>query len=176
MSFLSDLYQKSVLPALTTGMSFPLSFVPKENYKSKYLGFMAKRPAMGPRILHGACDLLAPIGSVVYAVDHGVVVAGPYEFYLGVKAIEIKHPLFTVRYGEIKANTLVKVGDTVERGQPIAYVGKVGRGSMLHFEMYSGAAKGPLTIKPKPPFNRRSDLMDPAPFLDIWAGNLPSKQ
>src|ERR1043165_2042871 len=100
MSFLNDLYEKNVLPALATGMSFPLAFVPKENYKNAYLGFLAKRPAMGPRILHGACDLLAPIGTTVYAVDDGVVVAGPYEFYLGVKAIEIQHPLFTVRYGE----------------------------------------------------------------------------
>ena len=172
--FSKELYGTNLLPALTHGMSFPLSFVPAESYNSAGLGFMAPRPAMGPRVLHGACDLLAPVGSTVFAVDDGVVVAGPYEFYLGVKAIEIKHSLFTARYGEVKANALVKVGDKVAKGQPIAYVGKVGRGSMLHFELYSNAAQGPLTVKPSPPFNRRSDLMDPAPFLDIWAGNLPS--
>ena len=173
MPFSSSMQNTNLLPALTSGMSFPLSFVPSEDYKNSRLGFMAARPAMGPRVLHGACDLIAPIGSTVYAVDDGVVVAGPYEFYLGVKAIEIKHSLFTVRYGEIKAKTLVKVGDKVTRGQPIAYVGKVGRGHMLHFEMYSGAEKGSLTVKGNAPFNRRGDLMDPAPFLDMWAGNLP---
>ena len=118
---------------------------------------------------------LLPSETVVYAVDDGIVVRGPYHFYLGVHAIEIKHSLFTVRYGEVKPETLVKAGDVVKKGQPIAHIGKVGRGSMLHFEMYSGQAVGRLTIKPKPPFNRRSDLMDPAPFLDVWKGNLPSK-
>ena len=162
----------------TLGMSFPLPFIPKRNYKSAGLNFWAKRPAIGPGILHGACDLMAPVGTDVFAVDDGTVIRHPYHFYLGpdVYAIEIQHRLFTVRYGEVDRKTiLVKAGDRVKKGQLIAKVGKVGKGSMLHFEMYSGKATGRLTIKPNPPFNRRSDLMNPEPFLDIWQGNLPTK-
>ena len=53
---------------------------------------------------------------------------------------------------------------------------------MLHFEMYTGKAKGPLTDRnPKTSakrkdsmtFSRRSDLVDPTPFLDAWQKNRP---
>ena len=172
-------FQKSVFPYLTFGMSFPLAFIPKENYKSSRLGFLAERPAIAPGVLHGACDLIAPVGTDVFAVDSGTVLSTYFFYEIGitsVHAIEIQHKFFTIRYGEVdKKSILVKAGQQVEKGQPIAKVGKIGQGSMLHFEIYSGAATGPLTIRGKHPFNRRSDLMDPAPFLDVWRGNLPSK-
>ncbi len=174
-----NFFQKSIFPYLTFGMCFPLSFIPKENYKSSRLGFLAKRPAIAPGVLHGACDLIAPVGTDVFAVDSGIVLRTYFFYEIGITsvyAIEVQHKFFTVRYGEVdKKSILVKAGESVEKGQPLAKVGKIGQGSMLHFEMYSGAATGPLTIKPKLPFNRRSDLMDPAPFLDVWSGNLPSK-
>jgi murein DD-endopeptidase MepM/ murein hydrolase activator NlpD len=176
MSYIDDFITRlaiAAMPGITQGLSFPLSFIPNENYKSNRLGFNAPRPIMGKGRLHGACDLLAPIGTVVYAVDEGDVIAGPYHFYLGVYAIEIKHRFFTARYGEVKQKTLVKAGDHVEKGQPIAYIGKVGRGSMLHFEMFSGVATGSLSDNSRPPFMRRKDLMNPEPFLDVWSANLP---
>jgi hypothetical protein len=37
---------------------------------------------------------------------------------------------------------------------------------MLHFEMYDNSATGPLTNRRNPPFQRRSDLIDPTPYLD----------
>jgi murein DD-endopeptidase MepM/ murein hydrolase activator NlpD len=173
MSKINSYAQSLVAFPAILSMNFPLSFVPAQSYKSWTLGFGAKRPAMGEQ-LHGACDLLAPIGTEVFAVDEGTVIAGPYHFYLGAYAIDVKHRFFVVRYGEIKKDALVKAGDHIEKGQVIGHVGKVGRGSMLHFEMFSGKASGNLTTN-KLPYKRRSDLMNPTPFLDVWQSNLPIK-
>jgi len=38
--------------------------------------------------------------------------------------------------------------------------------SMVHFEMYSGTRKGSLTDRSSAGFQRRSDLLDPTPYLD----------
>ena len=48
-------------------------------------------------------------------------------------------------------------------GQVIAAVGQMHtvKQSMLHFELYSGAAGGQLTDRDQPPYLRRADLMDP---------------
>jgi hypothetical protein len=43
---------------------------------------------------------------------------------------------------------------------------------MLHIELYRGTAQGGLTAN-NPPYKRRSDLLDPTPFLDQWLRNLP---
>lgn len=158
------------------GMSFPLAFVPSASYKSPNLGFKAKRPVMGPRRLHGACDLLAPVGTTVFAIDDGIVIKGPYYFYASVYAIEVRHRFFTIRYGELEHKTLVKTGDPVTRGKPIGHIGQCGTGSMLHLEMYSGKETGPLNDHNSLPFMRRKDLTDPAPFLDLWSCNLPQAE
>jgi murein DD-endopeptidase MepM/ murein hydrolase activator NlpD len=147
--------------------SFPLPFVPERSYKDAGTGFGTPRPAMGPGILHPACDLVAPVGTPVLAVDDGVIIRGPYYFYLGSYAIEVQHPYFVARYGELKNET--PANRVVKKGDVIGHVGNVGSGYMLHFEMFSGARTGDLTIKPDPPWNRRHDLIDPTPFLDLWA-------
>src|SRR5262249_61241181 len=56
-------------------------------------------------------------------------------------------------------------GTPVAEGQVIAYVGRMYVDSMLHFEMYNNTASGPLSGGPGP-YKRRSDLIDPTPFLD----------
>jgi hypothetical protein len=49
----------------------------------------------------------------------------------------------------------------------IAYVGQLQSGSsMLHFEMYSGAGSGRLTVRSNTPYQRRADLIDPTNHLD----------
>jgi hypothetical protein len=49
---------------------------------------------------------------------------------------------------------------------------------MLHLEMYKGTATGPFSQKsndsnydyvPAANYERRSDLLDPTPYLDEWA-------
>ena len=36
---------------------------------------------------------------------------------------------------------------------------------MLHFELYDGTAKGPLTVR-VPPFQRRKDLINPTKLME----------
>ena len=94
-------------------------------------------------------------------------------FYLGTYALVIDHGEFVVRYGEIKKDIAehLKIGSVVRKGQGIGAVGKLSglKISMVHFEMFSGKGKGPLTDPQRPPYMRRSDLMDPASHLDTWA-------
>lgn len=54
-------------------------------------------------------------------------------------------------------------------GQVLGTIGDMGlKNSMLHFEMYSNKAFGPLTNKSNMPYQRRSDLIDPTPYLNQW--------
>ena len=109
---------------------------------------------------------------------------GPYLFYAGTYALEVDHGTFLARYGEIQQKALVKAGDRVEAGQPIAKVGKlVGmKNAMLHLELYDKSASGPLTVKNKStkrsakgvPFMRRGDLIDPTPRLNDWHKKRPT--
>lgn len=147
-------------------MLFPLRFRPA-GWRGD-LGFGADRKSKdGHTRQHAGCDLLAPVGTEVLAVDDGVVIEGPTPFTTNVFDLVVWHTTFVVRYGEISgAAPGVRVGVRVTRGQVIGLVGKMEKDSMLHFEMYSGFDKGPLTDRSRPPFERRADLMDPTDFLD----------
>ena len=155
-------------------MPFPLPFLPKLDWHPGPAG--GKRYYGAPRDgkrKHAACDLIAPKGTEIFAVDEGTVIRGPYPFYHGTDALEVKHRYFTVRYCEIlKAAAGIKIGRKVHQGEVIAYVGKMAKDSMLHFEMYDGSGSGALTVRSNPPFQRRSDLIDPTPYLDHWSRHL----
>jgi len=146
-------------------LTFPLRTRPAANYHNGGLRFGADRD--GGARKHAGCDLVAPLGTEILAVDDGYVIQAPYMFYHGTYALEVQHTYLVVRYGEIRgvANGLV-ARSRVTRGQVIAYVGRMNVDSMLHIEMYSGFDSGPLTVRSNPPFERRPDLMDPTPFLD----------
>lgn len=159
------------------GISFPFEEVPKLDYhpsKSHKRWFGAGRSGR----LHAACDLIAPQGTRIHAVGDGVVSRGMYYFYHGTFAIEVTHERGLVaRYCEIErvAAGIVK-GAQVKQGQVIAYVGKMQVDSMLHLELYAGTATGNLSRPNSPPFNRRSDLIDPTPYLDQAVRKLPSRE
>lgn len=147
--------------------TFPLHKRPTQSYHENPRKFGSGRDA-GKR-KHAGCDLYAPVGTPIVAMEDGVVVQ-TYLFYCGTYALEVKHASgFIARYGEIQKCSL-KAGDVVKEGQVIATVGKL-EGmtiSMLHLELFSGVATGPLTVRGVPggPFSRRSDLIDPTGYLD----------
>jgi murein DD-endopeptidase MepM/ murein hydrolase activator NlpD len=138
----------------------------------------------GGKRAHAGCDLYAPVGTTIHAIASGTVTLGPYAFYDGTYALEVDHGSFLARYGEIQKNSLVKAGDRVEAGQPIAKVGKLlsMKTSMLHLELYDKSATGPLTVKNNStkrnakgvPFMRRGDLMDPTKRLNEWKDKRPA--
>jgi murein DD-endopeptidase MepM/ murein hydrolase activator NlpD len=66
---------------------FPLRTRPSADYHSGGLRFGAVREGRK----HAACDLIAPVGSDILAVNDGIVITGPYAFYHGTFAIEVRH-------------------------------------------------------------------------------------
>lgn len=156
---------------------FPIPILPEADYHYAGISFGGVAKHRGDR-RHAACDLMAPPGTPVYAVERGKVLEVPKKpFYQNVYTVVIRHNNFLIRYTELDENRLVAVGDEVEEGQQIGTVGKnfKGRG-MLHFEMYQGTASGPLTqehnqnylyVEPRN-YQRRKDLLDPTPYLDKW--------
>ncbi len=166
-------------------MHFPLPFMPERNYVGG-LGFDADRSAVarklgtipGNVLRHGACDLVAPPGTPVLAIDDGRVLRGPYPFFLGTYAIEVQHTNFIARYCEVACRTEVRKHDPVFAGQVIGYVGNQPGGDMLHLELFSGALTGELTTAKtvaNRPYDRRKDLMDPTALLDSLRDRLPVK-
>ena len=150
------------------GHQFPLKIAPTKSYTDGMRAFGANR-SNGRK--HAGCDLYAPVGTPIYAMDDGEVIRGPYSFYLGTFALEVKHPDFVARYGEISgAAPGVKTGAKVKKGQLLGYVGELvfksgTRMSMLHLELYRGTATGSLSTSALP-YKRRGDLIDPTAILD----------
>lgn len=155
---------------------FPVPSWIKTSYYYAPLKFGA--PREGGRRTHAGCDLYAPINTPVYAIADGRVIQSPYPFYRDTWAIEIKHDGFIVRYGEVSPRLVagIEAGASVRAGQTIGYIGRLTgiNQSMLHLEMYSGAAQGPLTDKRNQTnkYKRRSDLIDPTTYLDRWRGSI----
>jgi murein DD-endopeptidase MepM/ murein hydrolase activator NlpD len=163
-------------------MMFPIPFVPKGGYRGSR-GFDADRSKVAkqlglPSLRHTACDLMAAPRTPIMAVEDGVMMYEPQLFYpltgpLLTYEVAVRHISgFIARYCEIDSVVLARPGETVKEGQVIAYVGDQPGDDMLHFEMFSGKASGSLSTNPKDPSNapyyRRSDLIDPTPYLDRW--------
>jgi len=93
-------------------------------------------PVAGDVKFHTGVDLAAPEGSRVRAVADGVVKeAGPRGAYGNV--VEVAHADGTSTLYAHNSELLVKAGDPVAAGQPIALSGATGRvtGPHLHFEL-----------------------------------------
>lgn len=145
---------------------FPLK-TRTNSYKKGFARFGSNRS--GGKRKHAGCDLYASAGTEIRAMADGIV-KNVYYFYDNTDAIEIVHQKHIIRYGEVKkGKALVKAGDKVVKGQVIAHVGSLTTkgipSMMLHLEMYSNPSnKG--TLSGTSVYKRRSDLVDPTPFLD----------
>ena len=149
---------------------FPLA-VKVDSYRSNWsCRFGAPRD---PGRKHGGCDLAAGAGTAVLAVDDGVVVEVAPNFKYNTSVVSIGHgdlyddDYCIVRYGEVDT-IMVQLGATVSRGDLIAKVGKQPGGTQLHLEMYRGDETGDFKQERNAPYKRRSDLIDPTPYLDEW--------
>jgi murein DD-endopeptidase MepM/ murein hydrolase activator NlpD len=103
-------------------------------------------PFTGRDEFHKGVDFAGPAGEAVVAVAAGVVTwAGKRSGYGNL--VEINHGKgYVTRYGH-NEKVLVKVGETVHRGQVIALLGSTGRstGPHVHFEvLHDGRAVNPL--------------------------------
>lgn len=87
---------------------------------------------------HSGIDIAAPIGTPVVAALDGKVTDNSNRRGYGI-TIELAHnKKFITRYAHLDV-ALVKIGDTVSKGQLIGYSGNTGRstGPHLHFEVQS---------------------------------------
>lgn len=148
---------------------------------------------------HAGCDIGAKDGVRVVAIDAGKVVERgdkPFIRNTNLFAIAVKHSSGIVaRYTEInEIPAHLTKGAEVKAGETLGKVAFQGKGSMLHFELYSGDRSGTLSVpwriwprigsrhkKPEeltaaeksrirtagyfPDFMRRDDLVDPTDFL-----------
>ena len=103
-------------------------------------------PLSGKRAFHSGVDFAGPAGSPVLAVASGVVTNSRYRQGMG-NLVEINHGGgYVTRYAHNEKN-LVKVGDTVKKGQKVAVMGNSGRstGPHVHFEvLHDGKSVNPL--------------------------------
>ena len=125
--------------------------------------------------IHEGVDLYCPEGSVVQAVEEGVVVAvipftgtiasPPSPWWHDTWAVLVEGPSGVVVYGEIASR--VMVGDPIVPGWSMGYVKQVlkedkGRPmSMLHLELHKPGTRDAYEWIDKRP----ESLLDPTPFL-----------
>ena len=103
-------------------------------------------PFTGKRDFHPAVDISNAKGQPVYATATGRIVSAQRSGAYG-NLVEIDHGFgLTTRYGHL-SKFGASVGDTIQRGDVIGYVGATGRatGYHVHYEIWSNGR----TINPK---------------------------
>ncbi len=96
-----------------------------------------ENPFTGTRSFHSGIDISASPGTPIRATADGIVIHSGRTLYSGyLVVLEHGHGFKTI-YAHNKKNIL-KVGQTVKRGEVIAYVGSTGKatGPHLHYEVW----------------------------------------
>lgn len=97
--------------------------------------------------MHEGIDIGCPTGTVAVSVCNGTVkYAGPAEGFGNLIILQSEDKVYEFYYGHLE-KFLVKTGDKVKIGDPIAYTDSTGRskGPHLHFEVHmNGAPINPL--------------------------------
>lgn len=144
--------QLSVLESLISTRNLSTQLVPGgrpvvQGWISSYFG-QRPDPFTGRNAFHRGLDFAGPAGSQVVSVASGVVTYSKDRFGYG-RTVEINHGNgYVTRYAH-NQKALVAVGDTVQKGQPIALIGSTGRstGPHLHFEVLrNGRAVDPMSF------------------------------
>jgi murein DD-endopeptidase MepM/ murein hydrolase activator NlpD len=144
--------QLSVLESMISTRNLSRQIVPAgrpvtQGWISSYFGHRTD-PFNGRKAFHRGIDFAGPAGSQVMSVASGVVTYSKERFGYG-KTVEINHGNgYVTRYAH-NQRVLVAVGDTIQKGQPIALIGSTGRstGPHLHFEVLKqGRAVDPMSF------------------------------
>ena len=131
LSLLEDIIMVRQLETETRPEGRPIG----KGWISSYFGERPD-PFTGKIEMHKGIDFAAKDGSDILAVANGVVTWSGRRYGYG-NLVEINHGHgYVTRYGH-NAETLVKVGDSVRRGQTISLMGSTGRstGPHVHFEV-----------------------------------------
>jgi murein DD-endopeptidase MepM/ murein hydrolase activator NlpD len=141
--------QLSVLETLMMNRNLQAEVMPAgrpitRGWLSSYFGIRTD-PFNGRRVHHKGVDFAGKMGSDVVSVAAGVITYSGKRSGYG-NLVEINHGNgYSTRYGH-SSELLVKVGDTVKKGQKVAKMGTSGRstGPHVHFEvLLNGRAVNP---------------------------------
>jgi murein DD-endopeptidase MepM/ murein hydrolase activator NlpD len=144
--------QLSVLESLISTRNLRRQILPggrpvMKGWISSYFGHRTD-PFTGRNAFHRGIDFAAPEGSKVLAVAAGVVTYAKDRFGYG-QTVEINHGNgYVTRYAH-NSSIVVKAGEVVKKGDPVATIGSTGRstGPHLHFEVLSqGRAVDPMSF------------------------------
>ncbi|MBE7026792.1 MAG: M23 family metallopeptidase [Ruminococcaceae bacterium] len=94
---------------------------------------------------HKGIDIANSYGTPIRAADNGKVIFAGWDGLFG-KIVKIDHQNGYVTYYAHNSSFAVKVGDIVQKGETIAYMGSTGNstGNHCHFEIYkNGVLKNP---------------------------------
>lgn len=125
-----------LLMAEENSMLIDLNLIRKEDYAFPLPGAKLISPYAGRRRHHSGVDLKTRANDTIVSAFDGIVrMAKPYSAYGNVIVVRHYNGLETV-YSHNSKN-LVKPGDEVKAGQPIALTGRTGRATTehLHFEV-----------------------------------------
>ena len=114
------------------------TLMPVRGYPSDGFGYRSD-PFTGKREFHPGVDISAPRGAKVVATSDGEVTHAGWHHGYG-RLVNLRHRFGIVtRYGHL-AEINVKVGQKVQRGDIVGYVGSTGRttGVHLHYEIQLG--------------------------------------
>lgn len=102
-----------------------------------------------PGKLHGGIDLPAPKNTTIYAAESGTVVTATSHSSYG-NYVVVKHSNNTYTLYAHCNSLNVSVGQTVSKGQTIAFVGTTGNstGNHLHFEVRTGGNSSSNRVNP----------------------------
>lgn len=98
-------------------------------------------PITGENKFHNGIDIGAPSGSKIISPGSGIV-ESIYTHASGGKSLIIRHDNGYITGFAHLSNWLVKQGDKVKRGQPIAQVGSTGQSTGPHLHLTLKDSKG----------------------------------
>ena len=140
LSELVDFLEEQRLMVMSTPSIWPV-----KGWLSSKFGYRIS-PFSGRRTFHEGIDVAARYGTPVRATAKGIVIYAGYKVGYG-KLVTIDHGFgYVTRYGH-NSKILVKVGDSVEKGQVISKVGNTGKstGPHVHYEvLVNGVPVNPL--------------------------------
>lgn len=107
-------------------------------YKARITSYFGnrERPVPGASTYHRGIDIGVPVGTAVYSAADGYVVTRGYSSVRGYY-IMVKHASNLYTFYQHLNSFAASIGQTVKKGQTIAYSGKsgIGSGPHLHFEV-----------------------------------------
>lgn len=149
---MEDAYETAAGSAAADAVTWPLDGDVLSSFSQETLTYSQ---TMGDWRTHEGLDIAAELGAPVSATQAGSVTAVYEDDFLGTVVVVSHSGDLATRYANLAEEPTVAVGDTVDAGQTIGYVGdtallETAEPAHLHFEVYeNGSAVDPLEYLPE---------------------------